>query len=93
MSYVQFENKVIGISRKVHRCEHCYFRIPKGSSYNKHKYMFDGIFYVCKSHLECHKKYMELNKDADYGDPWYGIDDFDCWNEWKAQQAIRYTTN
>lgn len=63
------ENKSLGVgirkSKNPYKCDHCYLEIPKEVLYISLSGICDGEFYKIRSHVECSKKYREINKDSE----------------------------
>lgn len=61
-------------ARKPHVCDECLNAINAGEKYHQQCNIYDGDFCVWKSHVDCRKIALELNKDS-YSDEWYPIHD------------------
>tara|TARA_R100000951_G_scaffold101420_1_gene92924 strand:+ start:19989 stop:20270 length:282 start_codon:yes stop_codon:yes gene_type:complete len=73
-------HRVIKKSRKDHQCEHCWLKIPKGSSYDLDTGIFDNDPYTSKQHTECRKAFIEYNKDSSNCE-WFPLDYDDNFKE------------
>lgn len=82
-------NVIVKKSRKEHKCEHCWEKIPKGSSYVRSSGIFDGEPYSVAQHHECLEAYIEFNKDSTSYE-WFPLEYMDNFREYREKIRKKY---
>lgn len=82
-------NMIIKKSRKEHTCEHCFQKIPKGSSYTRSSGIFDNDPYSVAQHHECLQAYIDFNKDSSNYE-WFPLDYMDNFKEYQEMIRSKY---
>lgn len=81
---------IVKKSRKEHTCNHCWQKIPKGSSYTRSSGIWDNEPYSDAQHHECLRAYIDLNKDEDSYD-WWPLHDADDFKEHQEMIRSKYS--